>query len=105
MRPLRVARHQHLLPRIQPSIALAQQPAGLSLEPADLLGDIEPAIDREVAQLFDLAFELGDRPFEIEKMAHRRAAISGSRRALSTPPSLISAQADARSQTTDRASI
>jgi hypothetical protein len=33
-----------------------------------------------VAQLFDLAFELGDRPFEIEEVAQRRSGNLGSRR-------------------------
>src|SRR5438034_2652334 len=72
MRPVGVARHQHLLPWRQSRIALAQQAVRLGFEPADLLGDVEPAVRREVAQLFDLAFEFGDRPFEIEEMAHWR---------------------------------
>src|SRR5207249_10007428 len=55
MRPLGMARYQHLLPRIEPRIALAQQPVRLGFEPRDLLGDVEPAVGRQVAQLFDLA--------------------------------------------------
>jgi len=46
LRPIGMARHQYLLPRRQAGITLAQQAAGLSLEPADLLGDVEAAIRR-----------------------------------------------------------
>ena len=72
VRPLRMARDLDLLPRRQLRIALADEPRHLRFKPADLLGDIEAAIVRQAAQLVDLAFKLGDRPFELQKMPHQR---------------------------------
>ncbi len=77
VRPLGMSRHLHLLPRGQPRIGLAQEPRGAGLEPADLVGDVEIAGGRQMAQLFDLAVELADWPLEIEKMAHHLRRASG----------------------------
>ena len=77
VRPLRVARDLHFLPRRQPRICLTQQPRRRGFESADLIGDVEFAGGREVPQLIDLAFELADRPLEIEEMAHHFRRASG----------------------------
>ena len=58
------------------------------VEPADLVGNVELACRRKMPQLFDLAFELGDRPLEFEEVTDhlRRAsgwALSTSLRSLS----------------------
>ena len=89
MWPVGMPRDLHLLPGRQLSITLLQQPVGLRFEPTDLLGDVEAAIGREMAKLIDLAFELGDRPFEIEEMAHRACGLLALRqrmRGLDQPP-------------------
>ena len=65
-----VARDLGLLPRGQLGIGLAQQTVRLGLQPRDLLGDVDLAIVREVAQFLDLAFEFRDRLFEIEEVVH-----------------------------------
>ena len=89
VRPLGMARDLNLLPRRQLRVALADEPRHLRFEPPDLLGDVEAAIVRQPAQLVDLAFELGDRPLELEKMPHQRfrrasgCAVSTSRRSRS----------------------
>ena len=77
MRPLGMPGHLDLLPRRQARIGLAQQPVGAALQAPDLVGDVEFAGRREPAQLLDLAFELGDRPLEIEKVADHLRRASG----------------------------
>jgi hypothetical protein len=49
---------------------LPQQPIDLVLEPLDLVGNIEIAAIGEMAKLFNLAFELGERFLEFEKVSH-----------------------------------
>ena len=77
MRPLRMPRHLDLLPRRQPRISLAQQAVGGVLKAADLVGNIDLAGRREMAEFLDLALELGDRPFEIEKVTDHLRRASG----------------------------
>ncbi len=77
MRPFGMPGHLNLLPRRQARIGLAQQPVGAALQPADLVGDVEFAGRRKPAQLLDLAFELGDRPLEIEKVTDHLRRASG----------------------------
>ena len=70
VRPVGMAGDLHLLPRRQAGIGLLQQPVGLALKLAHLVGDIDLACIREMAKLFDFAFQLRDRPFEIKKGLH-----------------------------------
>ena len=70
MRPFGMARELDLLPRRELGIGLPQQPIDLVLEPLDLIGNIEIAAIGEMAKLFNLAFELGERLLEFEKMSH-----------------------------------
>src|SRR3546814_9958767 len=65
-----MARHLGLLPGGQLAVGLAQQPLDLALQLLDLVGDVDLAVIGEVPQLFDLAFELGDRLFEVEEVVH-----------------------------------
>ena len=65
-----MARDLDLLPRVELAVGLAQQLVGLGLQLAHFLGDVHIAGVVQVAQFFDLAFELGDRFFEIEKSRH-----------------------------------
>ena len=75
--PLRMARYQRPLPRCQPRIGLAEQPVGGIFEAADLVGNVDLAGCREVAEFLDLALELGNRPFEIEKVTNHLRRASG----------------------------
>ena len=77
MRPFRMPRYLDLLPRCQPRISLAQQPVGGVLEAADLVGNVDLAGRGKVAEFLDLALELGDRPFEIEKVTDHLRRASG----------------------------
>ena len=70
MGPVGVAGDLHALPRREFAVGLAQHALGLSLQLADLIGNVELLAIGEVAQLFDLAFQLGDRFFKVEKVAH-----------------------------------
>ena len=70
VRPVGMAGDLHLLPRRQAGIGLLQQPVGLALKLTHLVGDIDLACIREMAKLFDFAFQLRDRPFEIKKGLH-----------------------------------
>src|SRR3546814_1274874 len=70
VRPVRVARHLGLLPGRQLAVGLPQQPLDLALQFLDLVGDVDLAIVGEVPQLCDLAFQLGDRLFEVEEIVH-----------------------------------
>jgi hypothetical protein len=72
MRPLGMTREQDLLPWRELGISLPQQPINLVLKSLDLVGDIEIAAIGEMAKLFDLAFELGERLLEFEKVSHHR---------------------------------
>ena len=85
MRPLGMPRDLHLLPGRQLRVALADEPLHLRFEPPDLLGDVEPAVVRQAAQLVDLALELRDRPLEIEKMPHQRFRVRERMRGLDQP--------------------
>ena len=69
MRPLRMARHQRLLPRRQIGVEIVQRLRRLVLDPRDLLADVA-AGRRQRAQFIDLGFEFGDGLFEIEIGAH-----------------------------------
>ena len=77
MGPIGMPRHLHLLPRGQPRIGLAQQAVSAAFKAADLVGNVELTGRREVARLLDLAFELGDRPLEIEEVPHHLRRASG----------------------------
>src|SRR5262249_20344604 len=57
-------------PRAELAVGLPQQPVRLLLQLADFVGDVDVAAVGEVAQLRDLAFEFGDRLFEIEIGRH-----------------------------------
>ena len=70
-------RHLDLLPWCQSRISLAQQAGGGVLEAADLVGDIDLAGRGKVAEFLNLALELGDRPFEIQKVADHLRRASG----------------------------
>src|SRR6185437_1520951 len=72
VRPVGMTRDLHLLPRRQPGIDLVQLPVELGLEPLYLVGDVEIGRVRQMPQLLDLVFELGDGFFEIEIVFHRR---------------------------------
>src|SRR5258708_3651188 len=72
MRPLRMARHQHLLPGAELLISGANLTLDLALELADLFCDDVGAVIAEMLQLLDLALELGDRLFEIEELPRHR---------------------------------
>src|ERR1700733_5876347 len=69
MRPLRMARHQRLLPRRQIRVEVPQRLRSLFLDPGDLLADVA-ARCRKHAQFVDLGIEFGDGFFEIEIAAH-----------------------------------
>ncbi len=73
VRPVRMARDLGLLPGIELAVGLRQELGGAALEAGDLVGQIELGAARQMAQLLDLALELGDRLFEIEKAAHPRS--------------------------------
>jgi hypothetical protein len=77
MRPLRVAGHLDLLPRREPGVGLAQQSVGGAFEAADLVGNVEFAGGGKMAELFDLALELRDRPLEIQEMPDHLRRASG----------------------------
>src|SRR5690606_4052504 len=66
VRPLGMSGNLNLLPRAELGIGLPEQAVGLRFEPRHLVGDVEIAGVREMAELLDLALELGDRPLEIE---------------------------------------
>src|SRR5262249_3970729 len=68
MRALGMAGDQHLLPRRQLLIGLAQLALDLGLQLRHFLGDVERAVVREMLQLLDLALELGDRLLEIQEL-------------------------------------
>ncbi len=70
VRPLGMAGDQRLLPGRELRIGLPEQAVDLGLEARDLLGDVDVAGGGEVTQLLDLAFQLGNRLFEVEKGRH-----------------------------------
>ena len=71
MRPVLMARDQRLLPRRQLGIGIPDQRLGLGLEPRDIGVDVHGRIvGGELAQLDDLAFQFGNRLFEIEIGVH-----------------------------------
>lgn len=71
VRPVGMARHLHLLPRRQLAVDVAQRLLRTLLQPGDLVGDVDGlAALRQLLQLQDLAFEVGDRLFEIEIIEH-----------------------------------
>src|SRR5262245_30016580 len=79
MRPRRVARHLRFLPRRQTRIGVRNQLFGLLAEAADFFVDIDRSaamvlpvgfLRRQLAQLLDFTFELGDAFFKLKKYAH-----------------------------------
>ena len=69
VRPLRMTRHQRLLPRRQTGIEVGQRLRRLVLDPRDLVADIAAGRGKR-AQLVDLGLEFGDGFFEVEIAAH-----------------------------------
>ncbi len=67
VRTVGMAGHLHLLPGGELLVALPQQTIGLRLQLGDLVGNVDLAIGGDVAQFLDLAFEFGDRFFEVQK--------------------------------------
>jgi len=67
VRPLGMTRDLGLLPAVELGVSLPEQLLGAGLETLDLLGEVDLAAVREVAQLLDLAFELADRFFEVQQ--------------------------------------
>ena len=65
MRPLRMPRHQRLLPWRQVGVEVGQRLRGLVLDPRDLVADVA-AGRGERTQLVDLGLEFGDGLFEVE---------------------------------------
>jgi hypothetical protein len=65
-----MARKLDLLPWRELGIGLPQQPIDLALKPSDFVSNIEIAAIGEMAQLFNLAFKLGERLLEFEKVSH-----------------------------------
>ncbi len=70
VRPVGVAGDLRLLPRAELAISLGQQLGGPTLKLGDLLGKVELAAVRQMAQLLHLAFKLGDRLLELEERVH-----------------------------------
>lgn len=71
MRSLRVARDLRLLPGIELGIDFDDRLTDANLQPADFIGGVDALVFRcELLQLDDLAFEVGDRLFEVEIIVH-----------------------------------
>ena len=71
MRPVGMARDLHLLPGRQRLVDVAQRVPERFSSRRDLIADIDRlAVLGELLQLEDLAFEIGDRLFEIEIIVH-----------------------------------
>jgi len=70
MRPVRMAGDLHFLPGGQFSVGLRQLFVDAGLQPFDLVNDADFAVVAEMTQLLDLAFQLGDRFFEIEECSN-----------------------------------
>ena len=64
---LRVARNLRNLPRRELGVNILGQRLALLLQSADLIRDIKCGIILHIAQLLDLALQLGDRLLEIQK--------------------------------------
>jgi hypothetical protein len=75
MRPLGMARDLGLLPGVELGVGLPEQLLRPGLEAGDLVGEVEVAAVREVAQLLDLAFQLADRLLEFQQL--RSLPVSG----------------------------
>ena len=72
VRPVGMAGDLRLLPGRQPGIDAGERVARLALERRDLVGDRDAVGARlQPPQLLDLAFEVGDRLFEVEVGSHR----------------------------------
>ena len=87
VRPVGMAGDLRLLPGRQPRIDVGERVARLLLERGDLVGDGNAvALARlQPFQLLDLAFQVGDRLFEIEECSH---ALLGRRDPLPAGPEL-----------------
>ena len=55
------------LPRRQLSVDILGQGLALGLQPANFFGDVDSGIVLHKTQLFDLAFQFGDRLFKVQK--------------------------------------
>ena len=66
-----MARHLGLLPGRQLGVSGAELLAGLALELADLLLDVDAAGLLAAAELVDLQLEFGERALEIQEVTHR----------------------------------
>ena len=72
MRPGGMARNQRFLPRRQFGIGVADKLVGPGLQPSNFAIDVYGRVLlRELAQLHDLALELGDGAFEFEISMHQ----------------------------------
>ena len=65
-----------LLPRGETRVGGAQLLVGDGGQSRDLVGDVDAIGLRHTAELFDLAFQLGDGFFEVEEMTHGPGALA-----------------------------
>jgi len=80
-----VARHLDALPRRQPGIGRPQLLLHLVLQAHDLLGDVDIARVRQVPQLGNLAFKIGNRLLEVEIGGHSRSDVAFHRNPVNRP--------------------
>jgi hypothetical protein len=68
VRPLGMPRDLRLLPGREFGVGLTQELVRATLEPRDLVAEVELAVLRQMTQLLDLAFQLADGLFELEQL-------------------------------------
>ena len=72
VRALRMPRDKDFLPRRQRLVGRPQQPVRLALQLRDLIGNVDAAAIRDMAQLLDLVLEFGNGLLEIQEEFHFR---------------------------------
>jgi hypothetical protein len=71
MRPVRMSCDLRFLPRIELAVDLGHGVAGSGFEPGDFIAGVDALVlVRKLPQLKDLAFQIGDRFFEIKIIVH-----------------------------------